>query len=191
MFTDIYKKDKQYKIIYADPPWRYKVWSGKGKKSTAENHYPTMDIRQIYDLPVEQLADEDSVLFLWATAPCLQEAINTIRNWGFTFKTVAFTWIKRNKKSGSLFWGLGHWTRANPEYCLLGTRGQPQRINKAVHSVIESIIRRHSRKPDEAAERIVKMMGDLPRIELFARNAKTGWDYWGNEMASGETNLEV
>ena len=171
--------DKKYSIIYADPPWSYKVWSGKGK--TAANHYRTMDLKSIKALPVKDIAAENCVLFLWATYPCLQEAFEVIKAWGFIYKTVAFTWVKRNKKSNGWFWGLGYWTRANPEICLLATKGKPKRKSAAVHSVIDAPRREHSRKPDEVRNGITSLMGELPRIELFAREAADGWESWGNE----------
>lgn len=105
-----------------------------------------------------------------------------IRKWGFTYKTCAFTWVKQNRKSDGLFWGLGFWTRANAELCLLATRGRPKRVNKGVHSVVLSHVREHSRKPDEVRDRIVELMGDIPRIELFARQQVDGWDCWGDEV---------
>ena len=173
---------KKYKVIYADPPWAYKVWSKKGAGRSAESHYPTMDIAAIKALPVGELADKDCALFLWSTTPNLIEAFKVIKAWGFTYKTVAFVWIKTNRKSDTLFWGLGHWTRANAEFCLLATRGHPRRVSRAVHQVILSPIRRHSQKPDEARLRIEQLMGDVPRIELFARETVLGWDAWGNEI---------
>ena len=174
----------KYNIIYADPPWQYHVWSQKGKGRTAENHYKTMPLSEICLLPVEQISAPDSVLFLWATFPNLQEAFEVIKSWGFTYKTIAFVWVKKNKKADSLFWGLGHWTRANAEFCLLATKGNPRRASKSVHQIIMTPIEAHSKKPDEARQRIVELMGDLPRIELFARQATLGWDVWGNEVQS-------
>lgn len=175
--------DKRYNIIYADPPWTYKTWSGKGKeKKSAENHYACMDIEDIKNLPIQDISDKDCVLFIWVTMPNLIEGIETINSWGFTYKTCAFSWIKKNKKSDSLFWGLGHWTRANNEICLLATKGKPKRISKKVHQVVIDRIREHSRKPDCVRDRIVTLMGDLPRIELFARQKAEGWDAWGNEV---------
>ena len=174
---------KKYNIIYADPPWTYKVWSGKGKeKKSAENHYPCMDEKDIKKLPVSDLAYDDCVLFIWVTYPCLLEGLKTIEAWGFTYKTCAFSWIKTNKKAKTIFWGLGHWTRANNEICLLATKGSPKRMSKSVHQVVMDVIREHSRKPDEVRNRIVSLMGDLPRIELFAREKSLGWDAWGNEV---------
>lgn len=180
MRVDIYDTDKKYDIIYADPPWSYKVWSGKGK--TAANHYPCMKKKTIEMIPVSQLASDNCVLFLWATFPCLQEALDVIKAWGFTYKTCAFTWVKRNKKSDGWFWGLGYWTRANSEICLLATKGSPKRVSRSVHQVCDARIMEHSRKPAEIRDRIVELCGDVPRIELFARQYADGWDCWGNEV---------
>ena len=174
----------QYNILYCDPPWKYHVWGKKGASSAAENHYPTMPLADICALSVGSIAAQDSALFLWVTCPNLQQSFEVIKAWGFTYKTVAFVWIKKNKKADSLFWGLGHWTRANAELCLLATKGNPRRVSKSVHQVIMTPIEAHSKKPDEARARIVELMGDLPRIELFARNYTEGWDVWGNEINS-------
>jgi len=175
--------NKKYNIIYADPAWTYKVWSGKGKeKKSAENHYDCMTDKDIKNLPIKNISDENSILFLWVTYPLLKVGLLTIKEWGFNYKTCAFSWIKKNKKSNSLFWGLGHWTRANNEICLLATKGKPKRVSKGVHQVIYEPIREHSQKPDCVRERIVELCGDLPRIELFARQKVDGWDYWGNEL---------
>ena len=143
-----------------------------------------MRLEEIKALPVPELADRDCVLFLWATFPMLPEALEVLRAWGFRFKTVAFTWIKLAPKSNSIFWGMGYWTRSNAEICLLGTRGQPRRRAGNVHQVIISHVEEHSKKPDEARQRIVALMGDVPRVELFARQAAPGWDVWGNEVQS-------
>lgn len=175
---------KKYNIILADPPWAYRVWSKKGMGRSAENHYPTMHLENIKALPVADLAAENCALFLWATFPQLEDAFSVIREWGFTYKTVAFVWIKQNKKQPSLFWGLGYWTRANAEICLLATKGSPKRQSASVHQVILSPVEQHSKKPDEVRERIISLMGDVPRVELFARQQAPGWDVWGNEVES-------
>lgn len=112
----------------------------------------------------------------------LREAFEVIEAWGFTYKTVAFNWVKLNKSGAGLFWGLGNWTRSNSEICLLATKGKPKRISASVHSVIETPVQRHSQKPAEARERIEALMGDVPKIELFARNTAPGWASWGNEV---------
>ena len=173
---------KQYEIILADPPWAFRVWSGKTKNRSAENHYPTMRMKDIQALPVGELAAKDCALFMWVTTPMLMEAFSVLEAWGFTYKTVAFVWIKQNKKAASLFWGLGYWTRANAELCLLATRGHPVRHSAKVHQVLLSPVEEHSKKPDVIRERIVELMGDLPRVELFARQTAPGWDAWGNEV---------
>ena len=183
MAVDIFNTEKKYNIIYADPPWSYNAWSGKGKgKKTAENHYSCMKKEEIQSLPVESLADENCVLFLWVTFPLLQEGLELIKKWGFTYKTCAFVWVKRNKKSDGWFWGLGHWTRANAELCLIATKGKPKRISKSVHQICDARIMEHSKKPDEIRNRIEQLCGELPRIELFARQEVDGWDCWGNEV---------
>ena len=173
---------EKYSIIYADPPWAYKVWSEKGMGRSAEKHYPTMRIEEICALPVADIAARDSALFLWATCPTLPLAFDVIKAWGFEYKATAFCWVKRNRKSSGWFVGMGHWTRANAELCLLATRGHPHRIAADVRQIIDAPVEEHSKKPDEARDRIVRLMGDLPRIELFARQKAPGWDVWGNEV---------
>jgi N6-adenosine-specific RNA methylase IME4 len=173
---------KKYNIIYADPPWQYKVYSKKGEGRSAENHYHTMNIEDIKSLPVESIADDDCILFLWITFPCLLEGIAVMESWGFTYKTCGFNWVKRNKKADTFFMGLGFWTRSNSEICILGTKGRPKRVSKAVPQVCDARIMEHSKKPDEIRERIVELCGDLPRIELFARQKYEGWDCLGDEI---------
>ena len=183
MKVDIFNTEKKYNIIYADPPWSYKTWSGKGKeKKSAENHYPCMQKAEIQRLPIPNIAADDCVLMLWVTWPCLEEGLELIKVWGFTYKTCGFAWVKRNKKSDGWFWGLGYWTRANSEICLIATKGNPKRVSKSVHQVCDARIMEHSRKPDEIRDRIVELCGNKPRIELFARRYADGWDCWGNEV---------
>lgn len=176
--------EKQYNIIYADPPWRY--WHNQ-VQGTAENYYPTMEIQELCALPVEEVAAKDCVLFLWATFPKLPEALALIEAWGFQYKSVAFVWLKQNRKSLSWYYGLGYWTRGNAEICLLATRGHPRRQSNKVHQFIVSPIEQHSKKPDIARKKIVDLMGDLPRLELFARQRAEGWDVWGNEIENSIT----
>ncbi len=143
-----------------------------------------MNIKDICNLPVKKITAPNCVLFMWMTFPTLVEGLQVLKKWGFTYKTVAFVWIKQNKKTPSLFWGLGFWTRANAEICILATKGKPKRISAKVHQVIISPIEEHSKKPDETRKRIVELLGDIPRIELFARQKVIGWDSWGNEVES-------
>ena len=164
---------KKYSIIYADPPWKY--------ATDVSKHYSCIPIKEIQQFPIEQLADENCALFLWTPYAILPESIETLRTWGFRYVTVAFTWIKTNKNDGRPFFGLGGWTRANAEICLLGLKGKLKRKSAKVKQVVLSPLREHSRKPDEIREAIVDLLGDLPRIELFARQTVKGWDCWGNE----------
>jgi len=173
--------NKKYQIIYADPPWSYRDKALSGNRG-AGCKYTTQSKEWLDNLPVSEMADVNCILFLWVTMPKLNECWDLISKWGFEYKTVAFTWVKKNKKSPSWFWGMGRWTRANAELCLLATKGRPKRINAGVHSVIDAPIERHSQKPDEVRKRIVKLLGDLPRIELFARQQASGWDVWGDEV---------
>ena len=143
-----------------------------------------MNIRELCALPVADIAAKDSALFLWATLPQLPEALQLIEAWGFKYKTCGFTWVKRNKKSNSWFFGLGYWTRANAELCLIGTKGKISRSSNKISQVIDEPIEEHSKKPDIVREKIVQLMGDLPKIELFARQKAKGWDVWGNEVIS-------
>ena len=173
---------KKYQIIYADPPWRYHVYSKKGMGRSAESHYPTMSVDDICTLPVGDLADKNCVLFLWATFPQLKEALQVIDAWGFRYKTLAFLWLKQNRKADTWFYGMGFWTRSNSEVCLLATRGHPKRQSAGIHQFVISHIEQHSKKPDIVRDKIVQLVGDLPRVELFARQKTPGWDVWGNEV---------
>lgn len=175
---------KKYKIIYADPPWHYARSKVQG---SAEKHYPTMKIEELCSLPIKEIADKDSILFLWTTFPQLREALQLIEAWGFQYKSVAFVWLKQNRKSLSWYYGLGYWTRGNAEICLLATRGHPRRQSNKVHQFIVSPIEQHSKKPDIARKKIIDLMGDLPRLELFARQRAEGWDVWGNEIENSIT----
>lgn len=181
MTVDIFNTDKKYNIIYADPAWSYTDKAAAGKRG-AEFKYPCMSIDDIKQLPVDKICKDDCILFLWVTFPMLQEGLDTIKAWGFKYKTLGFNWVKRNKKSPSWFWGMGNWTRSNPEICLIGVKGKPKRQSARVHSVIDAPIEGHSKKPDCVRDKICELCGDLPRIELFARQYAEGWDCWGNEV---------
>lgn len=183
MKIDIYNTDKKYNIIYADPPWTFITYSNKGKERSAEKHYVCMNKNDIQKLPIQSICEKNCVLLLWVTYPCLKEGLELIEKWGFVYKTCGFSWIKLNKKSNTPFVGMGYYTRANNEICLLATKGKPlKRQSKSVKQVVLSTIREHSRKPDEVRDRIVELFGDIPRIELFARQHVDGWDCWGNEV---------
>lgn len=182
----------QFSIILADPPWNY---ADKGCNGAAELHYETMKLEDIIKLPIRSIAADDCALFIWGTYPKLPDVLATIAAWGFEYKSIAFQWVKTRGKhadgSGKEFMGLGRWTRGNTEPCFLAVRGRPHRVDKGVRQLIwtaladeELVVAEvgaHSAKPPEVRERIVRLMGDLPRIELFARDACAGWDCWGHE----------
>lgn len=178
---------QNYQVIYADPPWDYQQCRLSG---SAKKHYPTMRIEELCALPVADIADRDCALFLWATFPQLPEALRLIKAWGFVYKTVAFVWLKQNRKALTWFYGLGFWTRSNAEVCLLATKGHPKRQSAGIHQLVISPVERHSKKPDEVREKIVELMGDVPRIELFARHQTPGWDVWGNEVENSTVLLK-
>lgn len=146
-----------------------------------QSHYSTMNIEDICNLPVNKLAGKDSVLFLWVTYPMLQEGLKVIERWGFKYKTIGFQWIKQNKNGKGFFFGLGRWTRGNTECCLIAVKGKPTRKSASVSQLVFAPLQIHSKKPDVVREKIVELIGDLPRIELFARQHVEGWDCWGNE----------
>lgn len=180
---------EKFNVIYADPPWEY---NDKAlNRGGALRYYETMTLADICQLPVQDIAAKDCALFLWVTWPYIFECEKVINAWGFKYKTDAFTWVKRNKKTDSLFWGMGHWTRANSEICLLATKGKPKRESAAVHQIIYAPVGEHSQKPAEARERIVKLCGNVPRIELFARQETPGWNVWGNEVNSSIDLLKI
>lgn len=173
--------------ILADPPWRFKAWSGKGTLRAAENHYETMSVQELSSLPVGELAADNCVLFLWVCWPSIKEAIGILETWGFVYKTCAFNWTKAHAGQIELFqdevkdqMGLGYWTRANTEPCLLATRGKPRRLHADVRQAIISPRREHSRKPTEIHARIERLVSG-PYLELFSRQGRANWTHWGNE----------
>jgi N6-adenosine-specific RNA methylase IME4 len=175
---------RKYGVIYADPPWLFRTWSAKGTGRSAVSHYDCLDFPTLAALPVAQLAADDCVLFLWATNPSLPRALELIHAWGFEYKTLGFCWVKLNKTpkhDAHFFVGMGYWTRANPELCLLATRGKPPRQAKDVRCLVVDPRREHSRKPDCIRERIERLVPG-PYVELFARETKKGWDCWGNQV---------
>jgi N6-adenosine-specific RNA methylase IME4 len=178
----------RYNIVYADPPWSYKDKALSGNRGACCK-YDVMDTSDISKLPIGDIAAKDSVLFMWVTMPKLNECFGLIESWGFQYKTCAFTWVKRNRKSPGYFWGMGRWTRANAELCLLATKGKPKVMSHSVHSIIDTPIEGHSKKPDVVRDKIVELCGDLPRIELFARQSTPGWTVFGNEV-EGSVALE-
>lgn len=171
-------------VIYADPPWKFKARSIKGMGRSAERHYNTMPFAEIAGMrpAIDAVAAKDTVLCLWATMPHLANAMSLIEDWGFTFKTAAFVWVKISKE-GKPIQGQGFWTRANAEICLLATRGKPKRqaVATDVAQIITARRRGHSVKPAAIRGRIERLLPG-PYLELFARQQTPGWMAWGNEI---------
>lgn len=180
MKVDIYKTAKKYNIIYADPPWQYDNMKNNDPKMGGIT-YQVMPLEEIKNMPIGKICEKDCALLMWVTMPKLREGLQVIEAWGFKYITCAFTWVKQNPKGEGIYSGMGHWTNGNAELCLFAKKGTPHRVEKNVKQIILSPRRRHSQKPDETRERIVRLLGDLPRIELFARQQVEGWDCWGNE----------
>lgn len=191
MFKDL--KPHHYRCIAVDIPWHFKVRGANGEGRSPK--YQTMGLGDIKAMPVHDLAADDCVLLLWITDPHLIPAGEAvIKAWGFTYKTVGFYWVKLNLRApvrlteegetcyagGDFFTGLGYWTRANPELCLLATKGAPKRQDNSVRRLIIERRREHSRKPDEFYNRAQALVPG-PYLDLFSREERTGWDTWGNE----------
>ncbi|MBP2232514.1 N6-adenosine-specific RNA methylase IME4 [Azospirillum agricola] len=170
-------RPNHYGVIYADPPWYFGTFSDKGRDRSAA--YDCMSLEAIKALPVADLAAKDCALLMWAIDPMLPEAFEVLSAWGFRYKTVGFYWEKLNA-DGTPFTGLGYWTRANPEQCLLATRGKPKRLARDVRRLIRAPRRAHSQKPDEVRTRIERLLPG-PYCELFARTRPDGWDVFGNQ----------
>ena len=169
----------------ADPPWKYNDKALAGARG-AECKYPVMSIEEIKNLRVDgkfvrDITDKDSFLFLWVTFPQLEKAFEVIRAWGFTYKTLGFNWVKKNKKGGN-FIGMGWYTRSNAEVCLIATKGKVKVLDHSISSIVESVPEKHSRKPIIVRDLIVRLCGRVPRIELFAREKTRGWYAWGFDV---------
>lgn len=175
--------EKKYSVILADPPWSYYSWDkNTGPQGrTAAKHYSTMSVEEICALPVMDLANENCAMFLWAVWPDIFRAQEVIEAWGFRYATIAWVWAKLNPSSMGFHWGLGYYTRANTEPCLLAVRGSMPPAVKDVQALIVEPVREHSRKPESQYDKIERLYPDTDYIELFARRSRPGWDCWGNE----------
>ena len=198
----------KFSAIYLDPPWKYNSRANHKThfRGGACGHYPLMTMAEIKALPIPDLAAKDCALAMWCTYPYLDQQIALFKHWGFRYRTILFNWTKLNPKGWvdprldpsyrldrpyvryrdglyhSVFFGVGYYSKSNSEPCLLGMRGQlPTKSNK-VSNAIFAPRREHNRKPDEARERIVQLFGDIPRIELFARETAAGWASAGNAL---------
>jgi N6-adenosine-specific RNA methylase IME4 len=183
VIVDDLKQAGQYGCILADPPWSFKSWSGKTgtPHRSANDHYVTTRTSTLADIPVCGVAAKDCAMFMWTVDSHVDQAIELAKAWGFGFKTIAFVWAKTNA-NGTFRIGMGYWSRKQTETCLMFTRGKPKRISKGVRQLIVAPRREHSRKPDEQYARVEALVGG-PYIELFARQARPGWDCWGNETS--------
>jgi len=170
---------KKYQIIYADPPWRYKENWGNG---CVKHHYETLKFEDIKKLPIQEISAENCHLYLWVTNPFIREGLELMKEWGFDYKQIV-TWVK-TYKTGEPIMGLGYYFRVATEHCLFGVKGKLPRIRKDLKNVIFFNQLKHSEKPKEFKRIIVAHSGDLPKIELFAREKTNGWDVWGNEVES-------
>lgn len=208
--VDIFNTDKKYEIIYSDPAWQYRDTCDAGKRGAA-HHYTVSSLSDMMQMPINRISADNCVLFMWHVGPQPQEALDLLKAWGFTLKNFkAFTWIKLNKKfiqsahkafglhaddiklmseeqlteimQKLTFMGMGNWTRANSEDCLVAVKGKPKRVSASIKQVIFAPIGDHSAKPPIVRDKIVDLVGNLPRIELFARDCSPGWDSFGNEL---------
>ena len=184
---------KKYNIIYADPAWKFGSRLANGNKKNGivnlkqvkiGDNYNVMNNKEICELPIKEMTEDDAVLFLWTTDAHIEEAMNVINAWGYKYKTIGFTWLKK-EKSGTQSCYVGFWTTKCGEICLLATKGKISKYLKKrnVRQLVEATRGRHSEKPNEVRKRIVEMFGnDLPKVELFARENFNGWDSWGNDV---------
>lgn len=169
----------QYDLLFIDPPWKFKKWSEANQEKSPEKHYDTMSIEDIFKLPVASLAKPDCLLWLWATHPMINVQMECLLRWGFTFKTSG-VWVKRTVND-KLAFGTGYIFRCASEPILIGTIGKPK-TTRVVRTVIEGLIREHSRKPEEAYREAERLMPDARRADIFSRETRAGWDSWGNEV---------
>ena len=187
MRVDVFNTDKRYNIIYADPPWSYNSKQPFRKKGIRfhllEEEYPTVNTEEMIGWGLGRIAADDCALFMWSTDSHIGEAIRLMRAWGFRYVTIAFVWAKQTS-GGEIVCNLGPWTMKNCEVCLFGTKGRMLKYKKSnsVKHLFFAERTRHSKKPDCVRGFIEEMFGDLPRIELFARQHASGWDCWGNEV---------
>lgn len=177
-------KPLRYGAIIADPPWRFRNFSAKGEAKNPVAHYDCMDVEALRCMPVNQLAAPDCAMFMWATAPLLPEAISLMATWGFTFKS-AGAWAKQSSTGKAWAFGTGYCFRSAAEFYLLGTIGKPRVLSRSVRNLIVAPVREHSRKPDTLHADVEALYAG-PYAELFAREARPGWDAWGNQVGKFE-----
>tara|TARA_B100001094_G_scaffold104252_1_gene100539 strand:- start:429 stop:989 length:561 start_codon:yes stop_codon:yes gene_type:complete len=174
--------NKKYNIIYADPPWQYK----RNGNHSAESKYNVMSLDAIKDLPVNNIAEDNSHLYMWVTNPFISEGLEVCKSWGFEYKTL-LTWVK-TYKDGSPIMGMGYYFRGATEHIIFGVKGKKLCQNKNTKNIFFNKQREHSRKPDFVKDMIVKCSGDFSRLELFAREESENWDSWGNDTQKFNKN---
>jgi N6-adenosine-specific RNA methylase IME4 len=187
--VDIFSTANKYRVIYADPPWKFGSKEPTGKTGGGTTYkpleavYPTVATEDMSAWDVGRIAYRDAALFMWATDAHLKDALKLYEAWGFRYVTVAFVWSKKTIK-GKTVHNLAPWTLKNCELCLFGTRGHMTQYKQKnnIPQLVEAVRGRHSEKPEEVRRRIEELFGDVPRIELFARCHAPGWDCWGNEV---------
>lgn len=176
----------KYSVILADPPWKFEVWEkGSGSDRAAEKYYPTLSLEDICAIPVANIAADNCALFIWCVWPSLFDARHVIEAWGFTYRTLGFEWIKLNKSGYGPHMGLGYYTRSNSEPCLLAVRGSMPVQNRGKRNLIFAPVSDHSAKPNDQYTIIEDLYPETKKIELFTRNPRNGWDYWGNNVKGG------
>lgn len=173
----------KYKLLYVDPPWAYKDKSTPHKRGACFK-YPVLPLAELKRLPVGDLADPTgAALAMWWVSPMPQEALDLVKAWGFELKNMcAFTWHKLSSTGKCDHFGTGHYTRSNVENVLLATMGKPVVVSKSVRGIVTTPVMQHSEKPPEVRDRLEQLFGNIPRIELFARERITGWDAIGNDI---------
>ncbi|SFN76796.1 N6-adenosine-specific RNA methylase IME4 [Izhakiella capsodis] len=174
---------KKYRLIYADPPWTYRDKANDGKRGVGHK-YQTMTLADICRLPVWDLADPESCLLaMWWVPTQPVEAMKVVGSWDFRLMTMkGFTWHKTNRRKGNSAIGMGHMTRANSEDCLFAVRGKlPERLDASICQHVTAPRMGHSAKPPAFRDLLIRLLGDVPRCELFSRDFVPGWDMWGNQ----------
>jgi N6-adenosine-specific RNA methylase IME4 len=173
---------RAYRVILADPPWRFLTWNSANQKKSASAHYSLMTMAELKSLPVRDLAAPDCMLFMWSVQAMMPHALDLMVAWGFKYKTMG-AWAKLSSTGKCLAFGTGYIYRSTAEFYIVGARGSPKIASRDVRNLIVSPTRQHSRKPDEMKRNIERLHPDCRRAELFSRESSDGWEGWGNETA--------
>ena len=180
--------NKKYSVIYADPAWQYnsKQYQDSDRDmKPLDSFYATMTTKDICDMPVKNITNDDCVCFMWVTDSHLEDGLKVMKSWGFKYKTIAFTWVKQTSQN-NLCYNFSPYTLKSTEICIVGVKGKLSNV-KVVNNIKGLVFAertKHSEKPNEIRDLISKWCGNKLRIELFAREKVDGWDSWGNEIES-------